>query len=63
MTNIVEDNKMLGEEQFGFRRKRSTIDAAFVLTSLLHKAKRKRSRFATAFIDIAKEIKLIHSLI
>ena len=60
MTNIVEDNKMLGEEQFGFRRKRSTIDAAFVLTSLLHKAKRNQSRFATAFIDIAKEIKLIH---
>ena len=42
MTNIIEENKLLGEEQFGFRRKRSTIDAAFVLTTLMQKAKRKR---------------------
>ena len=42
MTNIIEENKLLGEEQFGFRRKRSTIDGAFVLTTLMQKAKRKR---------------------
>ena len=54
MTDIVEEHKLLGEEQFGFRRKRSTIDAAFVLTSLLQKAKRKGWKFASAFIYIAK---------
>ena len=54
MTDIVEEHKLLGEEQFGFRRKGSTIDAAFVLTSLLQKAKRKGWKFASAFIDIAK---------
>ena len=42
MTRAVEDNQLLGEEQFGFRRGRSTIDAAFVLTTLLKKAKSKR---------------------
>ena len=42
MSDLVEEHKLLGEEQFGFRRKRSTIDAAFVLTSLMQKAKKKR---------------------
>ena len=42
MTRAVEDNQLLGEEQFGFRRGRSTIDAVFVLTTLLKKAKSKR---------------------
>ena len=64
MTQIVEENKLLGEEQFGFRKNRSTIDAAFLLTSLLRKAKRKRWKFATAFIDISKACILeIYSLI
>ena len=47
---------MLGPEQFGFRCGRSTIDAAFVLTTLMHKAKKKRWKFATAFIDISKVV-------
>ena len=54
MADIVEKNGMLGEEQFGFRRKRSTLDAIFVLTRLLQKAKRRRQPYAAAFIDISK---------
>ena len=42
MTEAVEANGLLGPEQFGFRRGRSTLDATFVLTTLLMKAKRKR---------------------
>jgi hypothetical protein len=42
MTSVVEKHNMLGDEQFGFRRGRSTIDAAFVLTTLLRKAKTNR---------------------
>ena len=42
MTRLVEENELLGPEQFGFRRGRSTIDASFVLTTLMQKAKRKR---------------------
>ena len=41
MTSAAEDNGLLGDEQFGFRKGRSTIDAAFVLTTLIKKAKAK----------------------
>ena len=41
MTSIAEENKMFGGEQFGFRTGRSTIDAAFVLSTLIKKAKAK----------------------
>ena len=54
MTHIVEKHGMLGEEQFGFRKGRSTTDAIFVLTHLMNKAKMKRRRYAAAFIDISK---------
>ena len=54
MTNIIEEDKLLGEEQFGFRKKRSTIDAVFTLSTVFQKAKAKRWQFACAFIDISK---------
>ena len=42
MSSAAEENHLLGNEQFGFRRGRSTLDATFVLTTLLRKAKAKR---------------------
>ena len=42
MMEIAEENKLLGPEQFGFRKKRSTTDAIFILSTLLKKAKVKR---------------------
>ena len=41
MTAVAEENGMLSPEQFGFRKGRSTLDAIFLLTSLLRKAKSK----------------------
>ena len=41
MTEIAEREGMVGQEQFGFRKGRSTLDAVFVLTTLLSKAKAK----------------------
>ena len=40
MSEIAEEH-MLGPEQFGFRKKRSTLDAVFVLATMLQKAKIK----------------------
>ena len=41
MTEAAEAAGLLGPEQFGFRKGRSTVDAVFVLTTLLSKAKSK----------------------
>ena len=41
MTEAAEANLLLGQEQFGFRKKRSTLDAIFLLSTLLNKAKAK----------------------
>ena len=54
MTKVAEEQKMIGDFQFGFRQGKSTTDAVFVLTTLLKKAKIKSRHYATAFIDIAK---------
>ena len=63
MTSAAEDNDLLGDEQFGFRKGRSTIDAAFVLTTLIKKAKAKGWHYSAAFIDLQKvnEMKIPHS--
>lgn len=42
MTDLAEKHGLLGPEQFGFRRGRSTLDAVFVLQTLLMRAKSKR---------------------
>ena len=56
MTKVSEDNGLIGMEQFGFRRGRSTLDAIFTLMSLIMKAKSKGWHFASAFLDISKVI-------
>ena len=60
MTDIVEKYGILGDEQFGFRRKRSTLDAIFVLSRLLQKAKKKGQKYAAAFLDISKVIPIVN---
>ena len=42
MSEVAEENQLLGPEQFGFRKGRSTIDAVFVLSTLIKKAKIKK---------------------
>ena len=56
MTEVAEANNMLGQAQFGFRKGRSTLDAAFVLSALFQKAKKKGWHYSTAFVDISKVI-------
>ena len=63
MSSIAEEHQMLGPEQFGFRKKRSTIDAVFVLFTMFQKAKLKSWPFAASFIDISKVISTFSMLI
>jgi hypothetical protein len=41
MSEAAEENNLLGNEQFGFRKHRSTLDAIFVLSTMIKKAKVK----------------------
>ena len=42
MSDIAESSGVIGPHQFGFRKNRSTVDAVFVLSTFLKKAKSKR---------------------
>ena len=54
MSDLVEKHGLIGDEQFGFRRGRSTLDAIFVLSQLIQKAKKQRKSYSIAFLDISK---------
>lgn len=41
MSDLAEQHGLLGEEQFGFRRGRCTLDAVYVLNTLMKMAKMK----------------------
>ena len=58
MTEIVEREGFLGNEQYGFRAGRSTTDAIFVLSTMLRKAKIRKKKYACAFVDITKVNKI-----
>ena len=62
MTDIIEKHSLLSDAQFGFRPGRSTLDAIYVLTSLIQKAKKGRKPYAVAFLDISKVYKEINTL-
>ena len=49
----VEERGILGEIQFGFRKGRSTCDAAFILRQIFDQGKRKKN-MKVAFLDVRK---------
>ena len=49
----VEERGILGEIQFGFRKGRSTCDAAFILRQVFDQGKRKKN-VKVAFLDVRK---------
>ena len=54
LTDVVENHKLLGEIQNGFRRGRSGSDNAFILDTILWKSKAKKAKVYMAFFDIQK---------
>jgi hypothetical protein len=50
----VEDNSLLSDAQFGFRKGRSTIDAIFVLHNLINDILSRNLRLSCAFVDLKK---------
>ena len=54
LTTVVEQHRLLGEIQHGFRKGRSGSDCGFVLNSVLWKSKATKKLVHLAFIDLQK---------
>ena len=50
----AEENNVISDSQFGFRRGRSTTDAIFLLQSLIQKVLNQKGRLYCAFVDLQK---------
>ena len=54
LTAVVEQHRLLGEVQHGFRKGRSGADCGFILNSVLWKSAASRKLVHMAFIDLQK---------
>ena len=54
LTEVVEEHRLLGEIQHGFRKGRSGADCTFVLNSVLWKTTAAKKKAHLAFIDLQK---------
>ncbi|CAC5396918.1 unnamed protein product [Mytilus coruscus] len=54
LTNRLEQNDMLAEEQNGFRRNRSCLDHLYVLTTITENRKLRRKESFVCFVDAKK---------
>ena len=54
LTEVVENHKLLGEDQNGFRKGRRMSDNNFILDSILSKSKAKKKKVYLAYLDISK---------
>lgn len=50
----AEENELLNDVQFGFRRGRSTVDCVFILQSLINKVLNDKQKLYCAFVDFRK---------
>jgi hypothetical protein len=55
VTPFIEDKKVLGEMQNGFRRGRGTTDNLLILSTLLEKGKREGKQMHLCFIDLKRQ--------
>ena len=55
----AEQADLLPDNQFGFRKGRSTADNLFILTSLIQRHKLNRKPFFTVFVDFSKAFDMV----
>ena len=54
LSQVVEEHKLLGEVQNGFRKERGGSDNNFILDTIIWKAKATRTKLHLSYIDISK---------
>ena len=63
LTSFTNTNKIVTEEQAGFRRDYSTVDNGFVLKSVVHKYLNRNKKVYVAFIDFRKAFDTVNRLV
>ena len=54
MTNIIEEEELIGEEQNGFRKDRRGTENLYILKELIEKAGKENKQLYCMFLDIEK---------
>ena len=54
LQNWAQETEINSDAQFGFKAKHSTVDAIFILTSLIERHLQNKKRFYCAFIDLKR---------
>ena len=54
MTNIIEEEELIGEEQNGFRKDRRGTEHLYILKELIEKAGKENKQLYCMFLDIEK---------
>ena len=54
MTNIIEEEELIGEEQNGFRKDRRGTESLYILKELIEKAGKENKQLYCMFLDIEK---------
>ena len=52
LTDLLEDQNLLSDKQFGFRKNKSTQDAIFIVTTALEQAKKVKDNSAIPCVDL-----------
>ena len=63
LTSFTNINKIVTEEQAGFRRDYSTVDNGFVLKSVVHKHLNRNKKVYVAFVDFRKAFDTVNRLV
>ena len=61
LTNWAEENEILSDSQYGFRKDRSTVDCIFILNSLIDRVVNyEKNRLYCCFIDFKKAFDMVY---
>lgn len=51
LTNFMEENKLMPELSFGFRKGKSTMDCLIMMTNIIKRERRRKNKVAALFLD------------
>ena len=59
----AEENNIINENQFGFRKNKSTIDCLYILQAIINKHLSKKKKLYCTFVDFKKAFDLVYRIV